>query len=121
MADFGYYFQKDAAWDGAQKEYGNAWDTALGLELAVMPSLKVSTGVAYTNKGTDSKDFSSLESPSYDTIGVGLGFEFEILTDLRFEAAYAKEFYKDIKQEGTGTKLDNTRNAFGFGLKYKFM
>jgi long-chain fatty acid transport protein len=125
-ADFGYFFQSQADWDGAEDDYDDAWSLALGFEYTIMPALKASIGLTYLKIGADDKNYGLPEVAYYDQYGIGLGVEYEVMPGLRLELAYAHQFYVTV-EDATGDpvedsqKTSNDRNAVGIAIKYKIL
>lgn len=125
-ADFGYFFQSQADWDGDEDDYDDAWSLALGFEYAVMPVLKASIGLAYIKIGADDKNYGSPESAYYDQYGLGIGVEYEVIPGLKLELAYAHQFYVTVEDATgdpieDGQKTSKDRNGVGFAVKYKIL
>lgn len=125
-ADFGYFFQSQADWDGEEDDFDDAWSLALGFEYTVMPALKASIGLAYLKIGADDKNYGNPESAYYDQYGFGIGAEYEISPGLKLEIAYGHQFYVTVEDATgdpieDGQKTSKDRNAIGIAVKYKIL
>ncbi|TAL31963.1 MAG: hypothetical protein EPN93_16630 [Spirochaetes bacterium] len=122
---FGYTFQKMANLSGDQENHiDDAWSVTGSVEVTVMKGLKVGFVHSYSDNGTHNTGESAglAEAATYpwvisDSIGIG----WEVMPGLIVEVGYAYQWYGTYTEKGHDFENSNTRNAFGFGVQYKFL
>lgn len=124
-----WYFNKDADWAGAERNFRDGYDLGLALEYTFTEELLGSIGYLYTENGikdgiTNDIGINLPENPNLDSHSVVFGGAFKMTPDLDFNAGMGGVFYvdDDITLPGIGDVTYEKNIYFlAFGVQYKFM
>ncbi len=117
-ANFTYYFQESANWEGKEDKVDNGYDAAIALEYSFGPKFLVSAGYMYTDSG-DNPDNMFVENPALKAHSIGGGFAYMPTDKWAINFGIGNIFYKSDYQSD-GTKLEKNVLLMGLGVQYKF-
>ncbi len=122
--DANYFFTKDAAWNGEQRKWDNAYDAGFAVEYTIIPQLKASVGFGYSwqnAKGDDANDSSErYANPYLDVWAISGGLGYAVMPELTINAGLIRSFFKD---ETTAQNIKVKRETWlvGLGVDYKVL
>lgn len=122
-ASFTYAFNKQTAWNGAQKDFDNAYDIGIGFEYTILQGLKASIGYLYGKSGAN-VDTNSEMSYGLDSHTFGAGATYTIIPDLDLTLGYCYTMYEDAKVPsvsgmGKDVTLGKVTHDIAIGVTYK--
>jgi long-subunit fatty acid transport protein len=121
-ADFCYYFDSYADWEGAEDDYDDSWEAGISAEFKVTPTLLVSAGYLYAKTGHNEKTNTDLGF-GLDSHTVGLGCKFSASEVLDINAGFSKTFYVESDESDASTPTGNTYQQdcylFAVGVNYR--
>ncbi|MBN2725661.1 MAG: hypothetical protein JXR95_16470 [Deltaproteobacteria bacterium] len=116
-----YYFNKNADWEGLEKDVDNGFETAMSASYKISDMFTVSAGILYTNAGADKNTYDFLKPP-LDAFTMGAGLKITPIKELSINAAVLKSIY--FEDDGYAGALEVTLNKditlFTIGAQYKF-
>ncbi|MDY6853223.1 MAG: outer membrane protein transport protein [Thermodesulfobacteriota bacterium] len=118
-----YYFQKDANWNGADRNVDDGYDLGVAIEYAFNDKLRGSLGYLYTDTGMKPV-YMLPELPELNANSIGSGFVYEATDVLDLNFAVGRVFYQDdsFTSAMTGAKIRYEKEIYflAFGIQYKF-
>ncbi len=121
-ADFTYYFEKQADWDGGEKYFDNSWEVGVFAEYKVTPTLLLSLGYLYSNTAANEDTLNDLGF-NLDTHSVGLGCKFSASEELDVNAAFSRTFYIESPEskhpDATGNTYTKVCYLIAVGVNYR--
>ena len=117
-ANFTYYINEKANWNGDEDKVDNSYDLGMALEYIFSPRLKGSFGYMYTKAGINPDDMTP-EAPELDAHSIGGGFCYEATPDLNLNFGIMRAFYCE-DTTSTGMSLNKKVLIISAGIQYKF-
>jgi long-chain fatty acid transport protein len=116
-ADYTYYVNKDADWNGTEDDVDNGFEVGLAFEYGFTPTLTGSLGYLYTEKRMH-VDYITRECPDLDSHSFAAGVRYEVMPRLDLNFGILGVFYKG-ERTSTGIKLDAEERIVALGIQYK--
>jgi len=122
--DANYYFTKDAAWEGEQHKWDNAYDAGFAVEYAIIPQLKASVGLGYSwqnAKGDDANDSPDrYANPYLDVWAVSGGLGYTVMEGLTVNTGLIRSFFQN-ETTAAGVKVKRETWLVGLGVDYRVL
>jgi len=132
LADFNYYFQKDADWGlaaedlGWSKIAGDCWAAGVGLACALTERVEISAGTVFTKFLFDDKPLyytrlGEFEAPKGDNWNNGVGIAFKAAKALTLNLALGGTFWKKATVPSLlGAPVEVTAHAYSLSIGAAF-
>lgn len=120
-ADFTYYFNEDADWNGAENNVENGYDIGLAVEYTFTDKLLGSIGYLYTSLGMEPQ-YMLPENPELDANTIGAGIAYAFTENFHTNVSIGNSFYDDDSFTSPIGSVEFKKNIFfmALGLEYRF-
>jgi len=118
-----YALNEQVDHEGAEDEYKNSIDAAIGFEYLVMPALRASVGYLFSQGGKKDLAQSELDYDQ-DSHTVGLGASYTIMPGLSATLGFSYTMYSDVEADSQSSgvvTLGKTAYSIALGVTYKAM